>query len=287
MTPKSLPAALAKCYFFQVDLASPLMVSGMRYAASHWTAAVGSVTKICQAAQRGVSWVDKEKNQTWEWKVKCHRGKCDCKGRVRNVFTVVVEDLAEFSIGQVNADYAFLEDDESKRVAYEFSRTKSRKTTYFFLNEEYRDHLFKTVAKFHSEAGRAAKALNEGTAHWLPFYEKYGHLSGDLLHRDLNLQRLPVCVPFVYIEFLGKHRRQDRMRYLLLEKPDYRLDVAQKWAKRMYAVQCKGKTKKAFAAELYGRLERMNALWPNRIPTWAPFIETCVMLDFRIGIATI
>jgi hypothetical protein len=284
-----LPEALAKCYFFQVDLASPFMVSGMRYTASDWPTAVAPVSKLCQAAQRGILWVDKEKNEKWDWKVKCHRGKCDCRGRVRNVFTVVVEDLAEFNIGQVNADYAFLEDDESKRVAYEFSRTKSRKTTYFFLSEKYRNHFFETVAKFHSEKGRIAKAANAATANWFPFYEMFGHLSGDLLHRDLSLKRLPkaVCVPFVYIEFLGKHRRQDQMRYLLFEKPDERLDVAQKWAKRMYAVQSKGKTKKAFAAELYGRLERMNALWPTRIPTWAPFIETCVMLDFRVGITTL
>jgi hypothetical protein len=285
----TLPPALAKCYFFQVDLTSPFEFSGMRHVASDWSAAVGPVTKMCQAAQRGVLWVDQEKNQTWEWRVKCHRGKCDCKGRVRKLFTVVVEDAGEFNVGQVNADYAFLEDDDSKRVVFDFSRTKSRKTTFFFLNEKYRDHLFETVSKHLSATARTFKDINAATANWLPFYEKYGHLSGDALHRDLISMRLSkaVCVPFVYIECLGKHRRQDRMRYLLLEKPDERLDVAQKRSKRMYAAQSKGKTKKAFAAELYGRLERMNALWPNRIPTWAPFIETCVMLDFRIGIATI
>jgi hypothetical protein len=286
---KSLPLALAQCYFFQVDLTSPFEVSGMRYAASDWTTAMDPVVKICKAAQRGVLWVDKEKNQTWNWKVKCHLGKCDCKGRVRKLFTVVVEDAGEFNIDQINADYAFLEDDESKRVVYDFSRTKSRKTTYFFFHEKYRDHLFDTVSKHLSATARTLKHINAATANWLPFYQKYGHLSGDALHRNLISQRLSkaVCVPFVYIECLGKHRRQDRMRYLLLEKPDERLDVAQKRSKRMYAAQSKGKTKKAFAAELLGRLERMNALWPDRIPTWAPFIETCVMLDFRIGITTI
>jgi hypothetical protein len=121
----------------------------------------------------------------------------------------------------------------------------------------------------------------------LPFYQQCGHLSADYLFQELQHIKTKVCIPFVYVVVLGKHRRQDRTRYLLVEKPDERLDVAHKRAKRMFDAQSKGKSKKAFAAELLARIERMNALWPERIPTLAPFIETCIMLEFSVGITII
>ncbi len=133
-------------------------------------------------------------------------------------------------------------------------------------------------------AALASKAANDHTADWFPYYEKFGHLGANGLYQQVQTCKPNVCIPFVYVVVPRKHRRQDQTRYFVFEKTDERLVVAQKRAQRMFKVQCKGKSKKAFAAELLARIDRMNALWPERMPIWAPFLETCIMLEFEVGL---
>ncbi len=290
----ALPSDLLNCYFFNVSLQN----SGICYSTNSLENSSSLVAQLHTRAQAGDVWVDPANNRKFDWLIidrKCSNTTCTidltakkrCSCRKFLVFTMVLEtrlDSIELC-RHTEDDYAFLGNEIKKRMAYEFSRTKSRKQTFFFINETNRQHMFDAIGQ--SPAASASKAANDSTANWLPFYQQFGHLGADDLFHDLERIQKNVRVPFVYVVLLGKHRRQDRTRYLLFEKPDERLDVAQKRAQRMFKVQCKGKSKKAFSAELLARVDRMNALWPARMPTWAPFLETCIMLEFSVGIVTI
>ena len=287
----TLPSDLLNCYFFNVSLKN----SGICYSTNSLEISSSLVAQLHTRAQAGDVWVDAANNRKFDWLIidrKCNAtctidlsAKKRCLCRKFLVFTMVVETRLDSIEFNPDDDYAFLGNEIKKRIAYEFSRTKSRKQTFFFINETNRQHMFDAIGQ--SPAASASKAANDSTANWLPFYQQFCHLAADELFHDLERIQKNVRVPFVYVVVPGKHRRQDKTRYLLFEKPDERLDKAQKHAKQMFSAQSKGKNKKVFAAELLGRIDRMNALWPARMPTWAPFLETCIMLEFSVGIVTI
>ncbi len=279
------------CYYFQTQRSSE---SGFSYKWADLGVSRGNLSQFRDGALLGEIWVDETKHQTWTHVIKCS----ECRktpANVKLIFTdlkkcscckLLVHSLVVESTVNLNSwgsEYAFLGEEVDKRMAYELGRTKSYKKTYFFFNENNRKHMFDFIGQ--PAAALASKAANDLTADWVPYYEKNGHLGADQLYQQLQLFKPNVCIPFVYAVVLGKHRRQDRTRYFVFENPDKRLKVAHEHAKRMFSVQSKGKSKKDFLAELLVRIESMNALWPERMPIWAPFIETCIMLEFEVGIS--
>ena len=284
--PSCLPNDLGKSYFFKVNRHSTRSLGGIAYTAYTGSAATDHIEDLGRWAQRGLAWVDSENSKSFTWKVKCTHGKCDCPGRPLSVYSVVVESMEDHVPGEIHDDYAMFEQDEREREAYILNSTQSRKQTYFFLNEVNRQKIFDFMASSQSPSALAAKASNQKTHDWLHFYEEHKNLTADRIYRGILSRQIPknVCVPFIYIEIKGKRRRQDSRRYFMFNSPDDRMRVARSRSKRMFAAQSKGKPKKVFVAELLARLDRMDALWPGRIPDGAPFLETCLMLDFEAGI---
>jgi hypothetical protein len=252
-----------------------------------------SFEQIRDLAQAGDIWVDHANDRTFEWDAT----KCSEFKRTIVVYTLVVESFKKIDLFECHKysddveDYAFLGESVKQQMAYKFSLTRSTKRTYFFVNEKNRQWISDVIGQF--PAGLASKALNEApAAKWFPLYKSFGDMCADEVYREMQLAKMMdrskyFCMPFVRVSILGKHRRQDRTRHLVFEKPAERLEVALKRSKQMFSAQSKGKRKKAFTEELWRRVERMLALWPERMPTWAPFLETCLMLELKVAIVTI